>query len=1138
MAEIAQPDDLLARARDAHKRGDIADALEVLDGLLAAQPANVETLLYRSTVLEELGRVQEAAAGYAKVAELTPNNDQILLRLGYLARKQGYREQSLDFFQRAVVAAPDQPEAHMQVAYDLRDLGRPQEAEQSFSRVLDLVPDHPGALQALGFLVRARGDRSRSLSFFRRLAAKQPDQPEGHLQTAYDLRELAHWDEAQTAFLRVIEVAPDNLDALMALGYLARQRGDRESALAFFARAAQVDPRHLAANLQMGYELRELGELEAAAHRFAQVLALSPSHAGAANALADIALQREANAERTPSMVAAHSAAAPAIGGGSPPAEIDVQLREAYRLRDLGQRNEAEQAFERVLALAPNHVGALSGLGFLARAGGDRLRSLKLFERAAAADPRDPEALIQVAYDLRELGRTQAAEQAFLRVLELAPDHGAALMALGHLTRASGDRTSSLHYFERAAAVGPRNAEANLQVAYDLRELGRSADAESMFEQVVDLQPGHAGALIALAAAARKRGDRDKSFTYFAAAAAANPEHIGAQLELAAELRDLGRPDEARALINKLVAAHPDNTEPAMHLGRLERWSGNHAAALAAFRSVLRTRPKNVSALVESAREELALGHPGESERLIAEALAVDSENAEALLHAAEQARLAENFADCIAYCERLLAADPKNLWGYLLAAAAAAELGERDRALELLGRAEQSVGPDSNITVRRFDLLVQAGDVEAARAVGRAAADQAASNIWVWSQQVQFAINLGEFAAAEQLLDKPPQGLTAHEHARVALAKGQFAEARWQLERAVELYGEAIALNPNDDFAHLLLSRTSLLTLDVDAARAHLARWVALTRKSRTLQGQSLNASQTHLGQLVDEFALDHALLDELKEIGTGLPAVRIWSLRRLLRRNGDHTGPAIMLLLALRQSGLLAHLASDAGRATTRAIPKRIAQFWDQAAPPPDLLPLMQSWRQHHPDYECILFNDTSARAFITANFSSDVLQAYVQARHPAQKADIFRLAFLCASGGFYADADDRCLACIENIVPAGADFVSYQEDFGTIGNNFLGVVPGHGVIRHALDLGALALNRGDSDTTWLATGPGLITRAFAQVLAESEHPDKWLERNIVLERWQYHRAVAEHARVQYKRSPRRWSRDAFNKRRQPRN
>jgi mannosyltransferase OCH1-like enzyme len=190
------------------------------------------------------------------------------------------------------------------------------------------------------------------------------------------------------------------------------------------------------------------------------------------------------------------------------------------------------------------------------------------------------------------------------------------------------------------------------------------------------------------------------------------------------------------------------------------------------------------------------------------------------------------------------------------------------------------------------------------------------------------------------------------------------------------------------------------------------------------------------------------------------------------------------------------------------------------------------MRSWREYHPDHEFILFDDVSARNFIASHFAEDVLQAYVQARHPAQKADIFRLAFLLASGGFYVDADDRCLAPISSVVPAGAEFVSYQEDFGTLANNFLGAVPRHPVIRRALELGVLALNRGDNDTLWLATGPGLLTRAFAQVVSERADLESWLERTIVLERWHFHRAVAEHCRLQYKRSNMHWSRDSFNK------
>jgi tetratricopeptide (TPR) repeat protein len=1136
MAETAQSDDLLARAREAHQRGESSSALEMLDRLIAAQPANVGALFYRAAVLQDRGRVEEAQAGYVQVIGLAPNHVPALMRLGHLARKNAGHEKSLDYFERAVAADPQHTEAHMQVAYDLRDLGRGEAAEQRLAHMLELAPRHYGALTALGYLARARGERTLSLSFFQRAAAAQPDQPQGHLQAAYDLRELGRLDDAQSAFAHVVAVAPDNVEALIALGYLARQRGDRTQSLAHFRRAAEADPGHVDAYLQMAYDLRELGQLDEAALYLEHVLALSPGHAGATQALANVARQRDLSAKQTPAASPNDSASVTPAAALSSPA-VNEHMREAYRLRDLGRREDAEQAFARVLELAPNHVGALMGLGYLARAGDDRTRSLSFFDRAAAADPRNPDAAMQVAYDLRQLGRHEEAEQGFLRVLEIAPNHVPALMILGHVARAAGDRTRSLRFFERAAAHDPRHVDANLQVAYDLRELGRSAEAEAMFEQVVDLQPGNVGALIALGALARKRGDRERSFTRFQSAAAAGPDHVPAQLELATELRDRGRIEEARALIIKVASARPENAQAGMHLGRLERWAGEHAAALEAFRSVLRNDPKNVQALVESAREQLTLGHPAKSEQIIAEALAVDPTNVEALLHAAEQARLAERFADCVAICERLLAAHPKSLWGYLLAATAAAELGEREQALALLERAEQNVGPDPNITVRRFDLLAQAGDFEGARAVGRAAADQAAYNIWVWSQQVQFELNLGEFDAATQLLDKPPGGLTSHEQARVVLAKGQFAEARWQLERAVKFYRQALGLNPNDDFAHFLLSRASLLTLDVDEARTHLGQWVALNRKSRILQGQSLNLSQSHLGQLLDEFAHDRALLDELREIADALPAVRIRLLRHFIQRNGDHTASAILLLLALSEAGLLEHLATEAARSSARAIPKHIAQFWDQMEPPPDLLPLLQSWRQHHPGYEFILFNDTSARAFINEHFSSDVLQAYVQARHPAQKADLFRLAFLAARGGFYVDADDRCLASVESIVPAGADFVAYQEDFGTLGNNFLGVVPDHPVIRRALDLGALAINRGDSDTMWLSTGPGLLTRAFAQVLADSPDPETWLERNIVIERWHYHRAVAEHARAQYKRSPRHWSRDAFNKRRQPR-
>ncbi len=168
-------------------------------------------------------------------------------------------------------------------------------------------------------------------------------------------------------------------------------------------------------------------------------------------------------------------------------------------------------------------------------------------------------------------------------------------------------------------------------------------------------------------------------------------------------------------------------------------------------------------------------------------------------------------------------------------------------------------------------------------------------------------------------------------------------------------------------------------------------------------------------------------------------------------------------MLLIALRESGRLVQ-ASAPANGTLARVPKRMFQFWDEPEPPSEIVELMNSWKARHPDFTYIRFDDAGARQFPSVHGLADALQAYRDAREPAQRADIFRLACLAIYGGVYADADDRCLAHVASFVPADAQFVAYQEHFGTLGNNFLAVTPEHPVIRLALQGACEALKRGD--------------------------------------------------------------------------
>ena len=244
-----------------------------------------------------------------------------------------------------------------------------------------------------------------------------------------------------------------------------------------------------------------------------------------------------------------------------------------------------------------------------------------------------------------------------------------------------------------------------------------------------------------------------------------------------------------------------------------------------------------------------------------------------------------------------------------------------------------------------------------------------------------------------------------------------------------------------------------------------------------KLLRDQSLNLSQTFIGQLLDEFALDQPLLEQLRKARALPVASRIGAIRGLVAKYPDHTPSAIMLLIAMRQAGLLVGSNGFLPQGTFHQIPQRIVQYWDDPEPPSDVLELMHSWPDRHPEFEYVGVNDESAQEFLIKYGLSNALKAYRPARQPAQRADIFRLAYLFIKGGFYVDADDRCLMHLSSFIPHDAEFVAYQEDYGTLANNFIGVVPQHPVIGLALQRGTDAVNRGDADSPWLSTGPGLL-------------------------------------------------------------
>ncbi|WP_297444037.1 glycosyltransferase family 32 protein, partial [Acidocella sp.] len=284
---------------------------------------------------------------------------------------------------------------------------------------------------------------------------------------------------------------------------------------------------------------------------------------------------------------------------------------------------------------------------------------------------------------------------------------------------------------------------------------------------------------------------------------------------------------------------------------------------------------------------------------------------------------------------------------------------------------------------------------------------------------------------------------------------------------------------------------------------------------------------SQSHLGQILDEYAIDRDAMSQLQALSGFQPAHRAEALRILAAAYPEHVAVAASLMVALREAGRFDYVQP---REIKLKIPKVIAQFWDAEEPPEDVARLMASWGGNNPDYDVRCFSLHTAASFLQQSYPAPVLRAFLRPMEPAKRADLFRLAWLYKAGGIYADADDLCLAPLASVLPASADMVLYQEEYGTVGNNFIATAPNNPMMKYALDQAVIAINRGDADILWLATGPGLLTRALAQQIYTQGAVPRGL---AVMQRHELNQAVAPHCKVRYKKTPLHWTKSSFNAR-----
>lgn len=953
-------------------------------------------------------------------------------------------------------------------AQALRGAGQTAEADRLLQQAITDHPDDIPLRIEQSIVARVLGDHPRSLAISAAVLAEHPRNHAALVERLEALHQTRDYPAALAAVGALAAASGESALVALRRGQCLRGMGDVARAAAVLGAAIPRYPADLQLKTELAAICRSLGETAACVALCEAVLADAPANRNAH--LTRIEVLAAARA-----FGAAHEAIAAARA--HLPDEAVLALREVQLLRAEGRMAEAAAAGEDGLARHPRDIHLRLDLAGTHRALGNHGRAVELAEAVLADDAASRWAHLARIEALIAAGRHDTARAAITDARARLSDDPQLDAREAQLLRAQGRLAEAAALGEAALLRHPRDTHLRLDLAGSLRALGQHDRAALLAADVLADDPANRWALLSRIEALTAAGRSAEARAAIAAAATLLPDDPLLPLREAQLLRAEGRLAEAVAVAEAALVRHPHDPGLKNDLAATLRSLGRMDSAAALTDSVLAGDPANrgalsgrVEALVQTADAAAILA---EVARLAPKALSGPPDAAALatdllirLLPALPAGLAAGPLADLQ---PALAAALPRLTAGQAWALYRRADEVGLGRTLGFLCDAlfdGRQVGAQEAGEILRT--LQQAGDPSwdriGADLATRMRPDQAGPF------RLDLAAQTGDAAMAlrqrKALLGAPRDQTAVRAIAQVLMQDGCPATAARYLRRALPRLPDGTGLVP-----HLV---SALMQTGCDAeARALVAAHADRMREGGPGRQAMLAGCLLHTGQAEEACAVIDAItvpahrrpqrsnharalislgrIDEAAAVFADLKATP-------QRRDELHAAPSLTGVLMVESllsgpasgagdlpvpqaiAAVAAWRAAPPGPPASGAIPRSVAQFWDNPAPPPGIVSIMDSWRDL-PGFAYRRFHARSARAWIADALGPDWMAAWRMARTPTEQSDFFRLCLLMVEGGIYADADDRLHGDLSAFCDRVAGLTLYAETFGgALGNNLI--------------------------------------------------------------------------------------------------
>jgi tetratricopeptide (TPR) repeat protein len=506
---------LLMRLAQLHEeRGELDLALETMDECVKFEPEIAEIYLYHGILNMRTGHSDKAKAAFHRSLELNRFMSKAFYQLGILERSSGNLNESRDSLQKCIQLSPDDAYAHYQLGMVYREMGETglammelkratmlhptdsyghsklgqiyQQSRQldlaisEYSLALSLKPDDPFVLERLAEVVDMKGMHQRAAELFQEALSHQfHPKVETMISLGKVLRKLEEYEDLEALADEVLRLSENSSEGLFLKAIAALKQGRTIDSIELLEKLTENPDASFEAWLELGKLYQAEGKEDKALSALIRASTSAPDQAGIWNNIGILLSNQKAYEEALKAFkkAAGFDYSDPQIANNlkavqkklesscariieSRKSQLEKDPEDIYAYIEMGRAfeviqkpDEALMAYQRLLAIDPEHVDGLMCYAELLRKKGKLKMAMRCYKEILKLQPENAETHLYLVQANLNLGFLNEALRHAVTAQKILKDDPRVHFLLGKIYFAKGLAPRALKEFTLVAGT-------------------------------------------------------------------------------------------------------------------------------------------------------------------------------------------------------------------------------------------------------------------------------------------------------------------------------------------------------------------------------------------------------------------------------------------------------------------------------------------------------------------------------------------------------------------------------------------------------------------------------------------------------------------------------------------------------------